>query len=592
MSGICGIINCSGAYTKSTIKEMLKPINDKGCSDIFFSDKDIFVGCRTSNSLPIQNEDESVSLFLDGIIYPPEDLKQSLSQNHTFNSASEAEVFVHLYEERGIETLKNIHGDFAFLLLDKNKEKIFLGKTLANNKNIYYSLDSEKLIFSSQIKSLRKHPNITLSLDYESIVNFLTFKHIPSPHTLFENIKKLGPGEIISWDGKTLNQITELSITPETEQRSEKYFINRLNKTFSKSLEKRVEKCEDFGLFLSGGLDSSMILYFLDKFSDKPINTYTVGLDIDKGYAHKISNYFGTKHIQLEMSSEKLFNIVPKALWFSECPFAGPDIFMYYLSKLSNFKYNFWGQSAEEILFGRKDYVWLDNIQKIKKVIPNSFSILNEKILEKTKLDRFSNLIFSKNPYKIYTSFRKVLTKSQRRKILGEKFRNFNPVDRVRPKKEKLTNDPLKNYSFLTLRNGILSDVFPGPVCNLSNPFLDRDLIELSYKIPSKLKIKNNVPRYLQREMMKDKLPPYLLKRGKSSFYEMTKKWMDEKKSIVLYFIDRLKNRGILKEGWRKILMKSYNPQEKLWSLFNLEVLLEVLMDKEYDKEPPVLSKI
>lgn len=555
------------------------------------------VGFTSEKNTPIFTEDREICAFFNGVVYNGKELKEKISEKHRFSTESNEELLIHLYEEIGENCFKFAEGEFAVVIWDKKKGKLIFFKTLPNHTNIFYYITGENIFFSSEIKSLLSHPDVERNPNLKSIKNFLIFRHIPSPNTFFEGVKRLNPYEVLTISNDKIKSKKINFLDPENIPKYHgKKPLKIVYETLKNSMKSRFERAENFGLYLSGGLDSTTLLYFLDKLSDNPVKTYTVALDKDGPYANKVSKYFGTNHKEFKFDGKDLLNIVPKFLWHSEYPIAHAGFFQYYLPSISDkSEYIFWGQGSEEVFFGRKDYTILNNITQIKKIFPNkSFKYITKKIppiSNKTQLHKFLNICLSTRPEDYYVSLREIYTKKERKELFSKKIRN---LDYKVQKVEESSSDLLKKYAQLTLKNGFLSDRFPERGQTLVNPYLDKNLVSLMFNFPSKYKISSG-PRCLLRKIMKNKIPDFVRKRRRDSWRDQTESIVNENKGTMIHFIKRLEKRNIFKSNLslEKFLRKyNFRLDEKLWALLSVEIMFEIFLDNFYEKEPPSLNKL
>ncbi|MDP8234259.1 MAG: asparagine synthase-related protein [Candidatus Saelkia tenebricola] len=597
MAGIAGVVSKNTIKEPAIVESMLSILKHRGacCKGAFINDK-VCIGSQSIERNVFYNKGRTICLFVDGIIYNSVELKKMIPVQSLYSDCEEA-ILINLYEKYGVKGFELINGDFVLVIWDSIKKKLVMAKYLSIDKNIYYYLSKDSLIFSSEIKALLIHPEVKKDLDIESINNFLTFRHIPSPYTIFKNIERLNPASAIIYDNNQLQKekLCYFKIKP-IYNKSEDYLLKELFINLEDAVLKRLNKVKEAGLFLSGGLDSSTLLYFLSQNFKDPVKTYTISLLRDGIFAKGVSEYFNSQHIEREVSAKDLISILPKALWHFEYPVNGPDSFLYYLPKISKGqKHIFWGRGAEEVFYGRDDYVALNVIMKFRQVIPRKlwelFSRFSPQVPNKNKLYKFFNIISAKDAYDIYIAFREVLTEIEKKELLNKEIFKFNPKSRLIPYK-KFARDILQQYSYLVLVNGFWSDTFLNMGQEVLDPFMDKDFISYCYSIPSELKVRNGQPRYLLKKMMRNKLPEFILKRKKDNWHAQTEFEINKEKDKYYHIINRLRKRGILKFDISNFLQKNkFKSDEKFWALLSLEILLEIFLDQNGAEEPPAIDK-
>lgn len=603
MAGICGIIGEEKGPLKEIINNMLELLKHRGNKyRSIYSENDLIMGFQGAEERGYFRG-EFVCLLIDGIIYNGDELKKFISMENNDNANDEV-ILSLLYEKYGIGMLRFLNGDFVILIWDIHVSKLYMAKSLVNNKNMYY-YQNKALIFASEIKAILAYPAIKKEVDIISLNNFLTFRHIPSPHTFFKDIKRLNAGSVLSYDYKNRilkeEDIGYISIKDSSNNLSEKDILVALWQKLNDSIGIRIKKAKKAGLFLSGGIDSSALLYFLSQHT-KDIKTYTAGgLEGDLLFSRKVSNFFHIENIGVDISAKNVFDISPKALWFSELPFCGPDAFQYLLSKSAEKeRFMFWGQGSEEIFFGRHDYVILDKLERIKDIFPLVLlRILNKRLRgvpNESRICKLLNVYCSRDDYDTYVSMRETFTERERESVLNRQYflGNNASLERIHVTNGvHLGKNLLRNYSFLVLKNGYLSDVFPAMGYELMNPYMDKNLLNFLYTLPNKIKIKNNRIRYLLSKMMTSNLPAYIIKRRKEYWNAQTIDWVKSNMDILYLYIKRLKKRGYIRNSLKiedYFQLGKFGAENKLWSLFTLELLHEIFIDRTYVDEPPALT--
>lgn len=254
---------------------------------------------------PIFNEDETVAIVFNGEVYNFMDLRKDLEgRGHRFKSNTDTEVILHLYEEYGINCIKMLRGMFAFALWDSVRGRLLLARDRVGKKPLYYSIVNETLYFASEIQALYKIPCLKRDLNYHSIDLFLTYSYIPSPHTIYKDIRKLPPAHYLCFDQASLeignywkpDFRRKLSISYE-EAREE------LIRILTESVKIRLISDVPLGVFLSGGLDSSTIVAIMSQQSRKPVKTFSIGFNDKKyneiPYARMVARRYKTEHQEL-----------------------------------------------------------------------------------------------------------------------------------------------------------------------------------------------------------------------------------------------------------------------------------------------------
>src|SRR4051812_20916004 len=260
---------------------------------------------------PMPNEDGTVWITYNGEVYNHKALRAELeAKGHVYRSQTDTETILHLYEEEGIRCVERLHGMFGFAIWDTRKQELFLARDRLGIKPLYYSQQPGGFVFGSEIKALLKHPAIAADLDEEAFFHYLTFICTPAPSTMFAGIKKLAPAErmVVKADGTITSDIWWSPMNPETSQHvsqmSEPEMEERLIELLRASIKKRMMADVPFGVFLSGGVDSSTNVSLMSELMSDPVRTFSIGFEHhaqynELEYARRIAKDFSTDHHEI-----------------------------------------------------------------------------------------------------------------------------------------------------------------------------------------------------------------------------------------------------------------------------------------------------
>ncbi|MBU1627112.1 asparagine synthase (glutamine-hydrolyzing), partial [bacterium] len=385
MCGICGTIGFeSFEYTRRMMDVMVHRGPDE--EGHFIDDnRKISLGIRRlsiidtkTGSQPLFNEDKSIILVINGEIYNFRDIRNELlNKGHVFNTRSDGEVLVHLYEECGIDSINYIRGMFAFCLFDKKEDVIYLSKDRFGMKPLYFSYVGENLIFASEIKALLASGLIESRINPKALDLYLSFPAVPAPLTIIDGIEALLPAHFMEIKKNKLRKVEYWKLEDHlpTIESPKRINLNEQTEMLRVLLESSVKEhmVSDvpLGSFLSGGIDSSAISYFASKFSGRKLNTFSIGYDIEKtgqkefdelSQASYAARCLDTNHHELIVSSDDLFNDMPKIIHAMDQP-TGNGINSYYVSKAAKEKVtvSLSGTGGDELFGG---YPWFIGIMK------------------------------------------------------------------------------------------------------------------------------------------------------------------------------------------------------------------------------------
>ncbi len=565
---MCGI---SGAYllnnsciNKELVVKMTNALTHRGPDEesyYFEENQKLGLGHRrlsiidyTGGHQPIFNENENFVLIFNGEIYNFQELQKGLKEKgHTFKTNSDTEVIIHLYEEQGIDCLKRLRGMFAFAIWDKEKEELFIARDRIGKKPLYYACSNNKFYFSSEIQSLYLVPDIPKSIDYSSLDLFFTHSYIPSPQSIYKDIKKLPPAHYLKINKESFlinrywypeyNQKLKISYDEAKEE---------LLRILHESVKLRLISDVPLGAFLSGGTDSSAIVALMSQLSNTKVKTFSIGFSNKKynelPYARMVVDKYKTEHQEF-IVEPNLLEILPEIIQQYGEPYGDSSaIPTWYLSQLTRqyVTVALNGDGGDELFGGYNWYPLLHKLNNVTKFLRPSTSqfihttcknllprkiIKAFKIMSETEAGRFQMLrsfITANDRNNLYhNDFQKLLTKDSN-KYLEQLYDN------------SLTNDYdryFKTDLLSYLPEDLLVKVDRASMAHsleCRSPLLDQELVEFSCKLPSKWKTNNKMSKIILKDAVKGLLPDGFMNRPKMGFSMPIKEWFrGELKSYI-----------------------------------------------------------
>jgi asparagine synthase (glutamine-hydrolysing) len=596
---MCGII---GGYSKILNREISEKMRDtlknRGMDDcgLFFDErKNIFLGHRRLSIIdlsekakqPMNISDKkgnNLVISYNGEVYNFEEIRKELEKKgYSFKSNSDTEIVLNSYLEWGKECVEKFKGMFAFAIFDYKKNKFLLFRDRFGVKPLYYYFNNSDFLFSSQLKGILEFPNFKKELNFSALSFYFQFGYIPAPLCIFKNVYKLESGCILEIS------LSDLKIKKEKYWYSEKYFsvektkknkkelMIELEEILMKSFDYRMKADVDVGIFLSGGIDSSLITTLLSK-NYHNLKTFTIGFE-NKEYdeaehAKKIAKFLGTEHYQYYYSENDFLGMADIFGNAFDEPFgdisAFPTLFLSKFAK-EKVKVSLSGDGGDEMFLGYDKYFalnkWMKYPHSIKTIGKNILNSLGTNtfgrvysFLSKTlpllpnysnfrsKLLKLANLPENEGLQGIFQSSGSYWKASEVKEILGKNF-SFS-IDNFF-KEEDFDNFSqmqlwdIKNY----LEGDILvktdrASMFYG--LEAREPFLDEKILEFAGKLPNRLKYNKGKGKYILRELLSKNLPKKLFNRPKQGFTPPIEKWVDN--NIVGGYLDlsKIKKQGIL----------------------------------------------
>jgi asparagine synthase (glutamine-hydrolysing) len=588
MCGIAGIFNYKSnrAVSSEILKIMNNEIVHRGPDDEGFYTRDniglafrrlSIIDLHTGNQ-PIHNEDKTVWVVFNGEIYNYIELRADLKkQGHTFYTTSDTEVIVHLYEEYGNDFPQYLNGMYAIALWNEKNKTLMLVRDRAGIKPLYYSETNEGMVFASEIKALLK-AGVSREPDFEAVNQYLSYGYIPSPLTGFKKIKKLNAGHIFICSNHSCQEkeFWDLNnISPIYENLGEDELVDLLIDELKIVLHRQTRSDVPIGIFLSGGIDSSLIASVAAEKCNLKLNAFTIGFS-EKSYneidnTRIVANRLGLSLQEMILSENEIYKEIDHIMSFLDEPlFDYSAIPLYFVSKMarSHVKTVVGGEGGDE-LFGGYQTHYLYRItewyKKVPQVIRNGLKAIFNKLPESHnylsmpyKLKRFA--YGAEFPYdQGHYRWKVLFDEDQKKKLLsGDFIKSINGLDtfhvmekyflKAQSKgfsiqdqlmyvdfKTFLQDDPLQKTDRMSMANSLEVRV----------PLLDNAIIDFSRKIPPDKKIKNFQTKYILRKALSRFQPDEIAFGKKRGFTPPVAMWI--KNGLKDYMLSSLSSDSLLK---------------------------------------------
>ncbi len=560
---------------------------------------------------PMSNEDKTVWMIFNGEIYNFRSLRTELKEKgHRFNSQTDSEVIIHLYEEEGIEGVSRLAGMFAFVIWDERSRMLFLCRDRLGIKPLVYYRDEGSLIFASEMRAILEDPDVIRQIDWNALGLYLTFNFIPAPYTIFENLKKVKPGHVLIFRKGEIEEKQYWKIDSCDAGTGQKDFTTQKKELFELLEEAvRVRMIADvpLGAFLSGGIDSSIIVGLMARNSRQPVKTYSIGykdmpMFDETAYAREVAALNNTDHHEIKLGSQDVIDAIPQVLDSFDEPFADSSaVPMFVVSRetVNDVKVALSGDGGDELFAGYRMYAgeeWYSRYRLIplafrENIIePLFFSLPDsrdnkfhdyirraKKFFRGAKSAVFEERFFAWNEIFSRELRESIVTGSESidhdlgKKLLSERLneRNDDKINRMlyADVKSSLPGDMLKKVDIMSMLNSLEVRV----------PFLDHRVCEMAFTISGDRKFRKGRGKHILIETFKEILPLSLHNRPKWGFEMPISKWL---KSDLRYLIDEcLSRETVVKQG-----IFNYDVVEKLidsliknrsdtsWQIWNLIV--------------------
>jgi asparagine synthase (glutamine-hydrolysing) len=573
---------------------------------------------------PMTNEDGKIWIVFNGEIYNFQEIREGLEKKgHFFKSKSDTEVILHAYEEWGVECLNCLRGMFAFAIWDSTLQRLFMARDRLGKKPLVYFNQNGQFVFASEIKALLQVPGVEKKVNGNAIHHYLTYQYVPSPDTIFEGIKKLPPAHYLLYDRDGNLRIERywrlhFNSSHHTDINLQE-LSDRIRTELEESVKLRLISDVPLGAFLSGGVDSSLIVGLMAKLSGHPVKTFSIGFeekDFDElYYARIVANHFSTDHHEFIVKPDAI-EILPKLVWHYNEPFADSSaIPTYYVAKMTRnyVKVVLTGDAGDENFAGYPRYLrskWVAQFSRIpekirRKFLPPFLRLAAQMHWKEKTFNRLADFVaaISSNQARNYAEQVKIFNGGEKEDLYSPDFidilKGTDSVDYlVRKYEEAETEDLIEQLLYLDINTYLPEDLLVKmDIATMASslearvPFLDHHLMEFIATIPPRLKLKGTVTKYILKEAFSDFLPQPILARKKMGFGVPVSRWFRNELKDYVYEIlldSRTFNRGYFKrEGVQRLLNDHialrYDHSAKIWSLLFLEMWFRVFIDKEGD---------
>ncbi|MDD5433084.1 MAG: asparagine synthase (glutamine-hydrolyzing) [Candidatus Pacebacteria bacterium] len=643
MCGITGIWDFKNKISEGTLEKMTDCLYLRGPDDsgIFVDPKNnIGFGHRRLSILdlspaghqPMANDDQTIWITFNGEVYNFAEIRKELEvKDYKFKSNSDTEIIIKSYQEWGIDCIQKFRGMFAFAIWDAKKEKLFLVRDRAGVKPLYYYFDGDRFLFSSELKAFHKHPEFKKEINFSALALFLQFGYILAPYTIFENTHKVRPGHYLEVDKN--GDIKETKYwdiidfyLAEKIDKSEEGIEKELEEILTESFQYRMVSDVPVGVFLSGGIDSSLVTALLQKNSKNPIKTFTIGFNEkeynEAPYAKKIAEHLGTDHHEFYCTAKDALEIIPKLPEIYDEPFGDSSAIPTYLvSKFARERVTvaLSADAGDELFCGYSLYELLSKYYFIVQKTPpfllsfayfalstfsvnfvvkvyNLFSFVLPKYTNlENKINKFKNIIkrkdnklsvIVKNGYSYWLPDEIKLFLKKEYVTLPTNFDEYEKVKSLNIKTQMQAVD-FKTY----LPDDILAKVDRATMAvslEAREPLIDHKIAEFIARVPIDLKYKNGQSKYILRKILYRYVPKELVERPKQGFAIPMDKWLknDLKYLLEKYLSEeRLREQGIfdemyIKESLSKYLSGKSDSAYKFWFLLVFQMWYEKYFER------------
>jgi asparagine synthase (glutamine-hydrolysing) len=635
MCGIAGGIwyQPDRAIARSTLDQMTDALTHRGPDDrgIYYSVNDVnstistrgkipsvALGFRrlsiidlASGHQPLGNEDGSIQIVFNGEIYNYRELRRRLEgSGHRFATESDTETIVHLYEDLGVECFSHLNGMFAIAIWDSRKNQLVLARDRMGKKPLYYAIQGGRLVFASELKSLMCLPDLPRTVDPGALDLYFTYQYIPHPWSIYQGIQKLSPGECgvyrdQQWQAQSFWPIQWQNEVAKTRPQA----IEEVRTLLTDSVRLRLRSDVPLGAFLSGGVDSSLIVALAQRELDQPVKTFAIGFsesDFDEThYAAMVAQHLGTEHCRFEVTPDAL-SILDRLVYQYDEPFSDSSaVPTWYLCEQTRQKVTvaLSGDGGDELFAGYERYRalrWSEDIQRVFPAQLLSHSSWLQRLGDSSRrrsftrrLKRFTEAL-GQSPPKRYLRWLQIFSEENRLEMYREDFierlPNRDPFEFLEQAWNRSgSRDLISKASITDLQTYLPCDLMTKvDIASMAHglearqPFLDYRLIEFAASLPIELKHRWRRGKRLLEDAFGDLIPKQIWRRPKMGFGIPIGPWfrgpLREKTEAMLLGTDA-RCHAYLRPEFLQSLIASHqsgksNEGYRLWNLLILELWL------------------
>jgi asparagine synthase (glutamine-hydrolysing) len=631
MCGICGIYSFAGdpVIDRPLLHAMTDTLVHRGpdaCG--IFSNGRVGLGHRrlsiidlASGQQPILNEDGTKVIVFNGEIYNYRPLREFLlAKGHRFQTRSDTEVILHLYEELGEACVLKLRGMFAFAIWDQSERTLFLARDRLGVKPLYYCVHNGRCVFGSELKAIVRDPSIPRELDLEALDQYFSLLYVPAPRSIFCHVKKLPAGHTLTVtpSGPKLRQYWDLRFDPcQTEGLTELELTRQLQEVLTECVDIRLMSEVPLGAFLSGGIDSSTVVGVMAGLMQQPVNTSAIGFPEDRfnelPYARQVAQHFRTNHHEYVVQPQ-VTDVLEKLSWYFDEPFADASaVPTYYVSKMAREQVTvaLSGDGGDENFAGYRRYYFdrLENtlrgylpgwsrrslVASLARIYPKA-DWLPQIFRAKTLLRNLSlspvegyfgtmSSFSQAMKHQLYSSdYRAALNGHYKTSDLFEQY--FRQVERA---------DPLSAIQYVDFKTYLVDDICTkvdrASMANsleVRNPLLDYKLVEFAASIPWNYKLRGREGKYILKQAVKSFVPHDVLYRRKMGFCMPVSRWL--RSELASFSKERLEelgnhNSALFDKAYIRLLLREHRSglrdhSSPLWSLLMFQLWQEKFLPK------------
>jgi asparagine synthase (glutamine-hydrolysing) len=501
-------------------------------------------------SQPMPNEDGTLRMIFNGEIYNFKQLREGLvARGHQFRSQSDSETILHLYEEKGADAITDLDGMFALAIWDERRGRLLLARDRAGKKPLFYYRDPHRFAFASEMKAFFAHPEIALEVDRDAIPYYFIYGYVPTPQTFYRHVRQVEPGALLLVDpdgGLTTKRYWSLPAEPAervaASAPSREDAARQVRDLVTRAVDRRLMSDVPLGAFLSGGVDSSIVVGVMSQLMSEPVKTFSIGFEGDPAYdetsyARIVASKFKTDHTEFVVGPSHV-DLIEKLIWHHDGPFGDSSaVPTYIVSELTRRHVTvvLTGDGGDELFAGYIRFYAAILSEQIPRPLGQMLNGVASRLPKPSndrhplaRAQRFLRAL-SMPFYDRITRWSSLFFNDLDRLLDPDFMRSIAPIDPLRYMAgERAAMEPLSPLArvlHINFMSYLLDDLLiKMDRCSMANslearsPFLDKALIEYVMTLPDHYKMQRGRTKVILKEAFSDLLPPEIQTRGKMGF--------------------------------------------------------------------------
>ncbi|WP_058306882.1 asparagine synthase (glutamine-hydrolyzing) [Gracilibacillus massiliensis] len=581
--------------------------DDQGC----FEDEDIILGFRRLSIIdidkgnqPFAYEDERYWIVFNGEIYNYIELRESLQQEGIdFATESDTEVIIALFSKQGVDCFKQLRGMFSILIWDKHAQCLYGARDPFGIKPFYYKETEKGTYFASEKKSLLSKFE---QINQQGLQHYFTFQYVPEPITMNQEVNRLEPGTyFIKQQNNPITCVRYFEPSFQTKEYTDHQWVDKIKATLDQSVQMHMRSDVAVGSFLSGGIDSSLIVALAKQYHPN-IKTFSVGFE-QEGYseidvAKETANKLGVENYSYIISPEEYVEKLPKIIWHLDDPLADPAcVPLYFVAKEAKKHVTvvLSGEGADELFGGYNIYHEPDSLRVfesiptlVKNLLAQIANILPEGVKGKSFLTRGTTPLRQR-----YIGNAKMFEETEKNSLLKKYHQDYRYQNVTAPFYDQIGNEPaVHQMQYIDIQTWLRGDILlkadkmtMAHSLELRVPFLDKEVFQLAREIPVNKKIANGTTKDILRQAARGIVPDHVLDRKKLGFPVPIRHWLkNELYSWALNLIQESQTEHILdKEVIFDLLedhcMDKRDNSRKLWTVLMFMLWHQIYVEDKFD---------